>query len=353
MKMKQIITGSLAAAAAFSMISTTAFASNLNLKYDANGDGYVNARDALYILKECAKLSNDLSLDANGDGYVNAKDALFVLKYAAGLIADNTPDSPEEPTSESLLDDYTAKWAYGTLTDKQKMAYEAILEGALSNMESIALFDLNITSDDLKKSFWACDYDNPKLLNIDNGYEYTYRGSRIYSIKVIYCKTAQQTAAALKNVEDKTASLIAQAKSLPSDYDRVKLFHDWIINRTVYTASGYISISETDGPILYGKALCEGYSRAFQYLCQSVGIECVCISGTANSGSGSGGHMWNMVKLDGKWYHIDVTWDDPVTTSGKQILEYKYFLLSDLQIKKDHFVNTYFRVPTAPNAYKN
>ena len=347
-KKQRILSILSAAAMTFSLLSTTGFAQNL--KYDANGDGNVNARDALYILRESANSSQDLRFDANGDGYVNAKDALFVLKYSAGLIKDETPD---EPDSESILDNYEVKWAYSTLTDKQKKAYSAILEGALKNSPTINLYDLNITASDLKKAFWACDYDNPKLLNIDNGYEYTYSGSRIYNLKVIYCKNAQQTAAALKNVANKTADVIAQAKNLPSDYERVKLFHDWIINRTEYIASGYISISETDGPILYGKALCEGYSRAFEYLCQSVGIECVCISGTARSSAGTGKHMWNMVKLDGKWYHIDVTWDDPITMSGKQILEYNYFLLSDLQIKKDHTVNTYFKVPTATSVYKS
>lgn len=348
MKIKhRIISALTAAAAAFSLMSTAAFASNS--RYDVNEDGYVNSKDALYILKEFLFNDNkDPKLDVNRDGFVNANDSLFVLKVALGMI-EPEPEvtEPETPAAESILDDYTKKWGYNTLSDKQKAAYELILDGALKNKSSISLRELNITVSDLKKAFWACDYDNPKLLNIDSGYGYTYSGSRIYSIEIQYGKTASQTATALANVEAKTADIIARAKKLPSDYDRVKLFHDWIINNTVYTLTGSKYISETDGPILYGKALCEGYSRAFEYLCQSVGIECVCISGEGNGG----GHMWNMVKVDGEWYHIDVTWDDPITTTGEQVLRYNYFLVSDAKIKENHTISNNFEVPTAPNTY--
>ena len=107
-------------------------------------------------------------------------------------------------------------------------------------------------------------------------------------------------------------------------------------------------ISEIDGPVIYGKALCEGYSKTFEYLCQSVGIPCICIRGKANDGN----HMWNMVQLENNWYHVDVTWDDPITTNGNQICRYNYFLISDSQIKKTHIITNYFKVPNALNNYQ-
>ena len=152
MKIKhRIISAISAAAAAFSLMSATGFAQNL--KYDVNGDGFVNVNDALLI-----------------------------LKYTVGLIKD---DAPAKQNGESILDNYEVKWAYNTLTDKQRNAYAEILEGALENSSSISLYDLNITSNDLQTAFWACDYDNPQLLNVDNGYQYTYSGSRIYSVTLL------------------------------------------------------------------------------------------------------------------------------------------------------------------------
>ena len=352
MKIKQRIISALAAAAmALSTLSTTSFASSS--RFDVNGDGFVTARDAYYVLTEVVINDNtDPKLDVNKDGFVNAKDAYYLLLVVMEIIVPEPEETePETPAAESILDDYTKKWAYNTLSKSNQQAYADIFNGALNNQATISLRNTNMTESDLKKVFWACDYDNPLLLNIDGGYYYSYSSRNGWSISINYGKTASQTTQALKKVEETTADVIAEAKKLSSDYDRVKLFHDWIINRTEYVSTGNKYISETDGPILHGEALCEGYSRAFEYLCQSIGIECVCIAGTATSSVASGNHMWNMVKVDGKWYHIDVTWDDPISTSGKPVLRYDYFLISDAQIRKDHTINNAFTVPTAPSNY--
>ena len=81
-------------------------------------------------------------------------------------------------------------------------------------------------------------------------------------------------------------------------------------------------------------------------MAQAMGYECVCIAGV----SGGGPHMWNMVKVGGLWYHVDVTWDDPISSSGP-MLRYDYFLVSDSTILADHSISNPFAVPSAPNNY--
>lgn len=129
-------------------------------------------------------------------------------------------------------------------------------------------------------------------------------------------------------------------KALEQDdlFDRVLVLHDSIIDMTDYKSKGNSYISEADGPLLNGVALCEGYSKAFMYLCQSIGIECICVAGYAGEN-----HMWNMLKLDGEWYNMDVTWDDPVGGSKS----YQYFCLPTSKIKSDHSFNNFFPVPSA------
>lgn len=120
-----------------------------------------------------------------------------------------------------------------------------------------------------------------------------------------------------------------------NDYDRVKFFHDELVtgNRYDTTYSRYKLVNALGERV----CVCDGYSKAFQLLCKGVGIECIYVSGTTEGGSDSG-HSWNKVKLDGEWYNIDVTWDDPLPDGGPDPndISYAYFLISDKDISVNH-----------------
>lgn len=133
-----------------------------------------------------------------------------------------------------------------------------------------------------------------------------------------------------------------------SEYEKIKAIHDFLVTNTVYDDENYKkktipSISYTAyGVLVLGKGVCAGYSRAFKLLCNRLGIESLVVSGDA-TGEGSGGHAWNIVRIGNFYYHIDVTWDDPVPEdpiSGRTKLRYDYFLISDSMIAKDHTWDT-------------
>jgi len=99
----------------------------------------------------------------------------------------------------------------------------------------------------------------------------------------------------------------------------VKDKYIWIANRlceiTEYDDSGNDDYIYADGPLLYGKGICQSYSFAYQWLCQKAGLWCIPCDGWA----ADEGHCWNVVKLqDGKTYYMDITWADGAKNPNDQ-----------------------------------
>lgn len=123
-----------------------------------------------------------------------------------------------------------------------------------------------------------------------------------------------------------------------SDYDKEKALHDYIVNTTRYDYTSYLKNSIPDesfsayGCLVRGVAVCEGYSRAMKLLCDLSSLDCLVVSGKFKNGASWEGHAWNMIRVDGSYYHLDVTNDDPVIKNGGNILTYYYFNLPDSEM---------------------
>ena len=117
-------------------------------------------------------------------------------------------------------------------------------------------------------------------------------------------------------------------------YDTLKNIHDYICYNANYDYAaaglGYATEAHTAAPLFNGKGkfVCEGYSKSLKILCDKFGIPCALVSGTGSNEA----HMWAYVKMDdGKWYAVDVTWDDQ--DSG---IIYNYFLKGSNTMSSDH-----------------
>lgn len=122
-----------------------------------------------------------------------------------------------------------------------------------------------------------------------------------------------------------TGTLIAAGMS---DYDVVKALHDYLVTHCDYdyrvdTGNMPFVSHQAEGALLHGTAVCSGYAKAYEALLDAAGIPNETITGYAG-----GYHAWNLVQVDGQWYHVDATWDDP-TTRGGDYVRYTYFLKSD------------------------
>lgn len=121
---------------------------------------------------------------------------------------------------------------------------------------------------------------------------------------------------------------------------KIKAFHDYIINNTSYDEERSNEIKSNEitslkhpsntayGPLFTGKAICGGYTDAMALFLDKLGLKNYKIS--------SDKHIWNLVYIDGKWKHLDLTWDDPVVNTGANMLIDTYFLIdSDTLLKTE------------------
>lgn len=121
-------------------------------------------------------------------------------------------------------------------------------------------------------------------------------------------------------------------------YDQELAAHDWITNHCKYDWDNYRMNTipwesySPEGVFVKGTAVCQGYAEAFQLCMDILGIPCIMVTGEAYSMNKWEGHAWNAVQLEGEWYMVDTTWDDPV--GGKE--RHTYFNVPDEMLRQNH-----------------
>lgn len=140
----------------------------------------------------------------------------------------------------------------------------------------------------------------------------------------------------IKAVNEKVETVYKEeVMNKSTDEDKIKAAHDYIINNSKYDkdrSDKKLVQYDSDtayGNLIQGYGLCGGYTDSMALFLDKIGVK--------NFKVASDNHVWNAVLLDNVWYHLDLTWDDPVTTDGKDILEYNFFLITtdELQTLED------------------
>lgn len=211
-----------------------------------------------------------------------------------------------------------------------------ILKDGLFNGEANIVIDLELINGDTDKLFNIIEkilLENPDILYYTGGKYYKGIFTPQFS-KPIEEKLLHQEL--IREQRDKVLASIIKDNMTP--YEMIKEVHDYIINTTRYDKDhlrGREVSSESYtvyGVLIKGKAVCEGYAKTMKYLLDSIGIENLIVTGFAGGES----HAWNMVKIEGDYYHIDATWNDTVTEDSSNMLVYDYFNLKDEDIGVSH-----------------
>ncbi|HFU4460426.1 TPA: transglutaminase domain-containing protein [Streptococcus suis] len=218
-------------------------------------------------------------------------------------------------------------------TDRERRVYLQFVNGLRKRENTIELDSVNqelytrvyfSVANDFPEYYWLTDA-------MVDGIEFSDLSQPTYPANV------EQVSSQLEEVAQ---SILEQAPK-GSDYDMVKFFYETIIKQTTYDLEALSNDSLSwkeqgiTSVLLEKKSVCAGYSRTFQYLCQLAGIECIYVSGMANSEQGGQiGHAWNLVQIGGQYYGIDTTWGDPVFKEvmggqGQAEISYDYLCVTD------------------------
>lgn len=136
-----------------------------------------------------------------------------------------------------------------------------------------------------------------------------------------------------QQLSEKVQEILASVSG-KTDYEKVVYFHDYLVANTVY---GFLGAEQEEqsytaaGALLQGKAVCNGYAEAMELLLLCSNIETYMVVGAADGVS----HAWNIVKIDGEWYHVDVTWDDPLPDIQERTM-HVYLNVNDEVMAKTH-----------------
>lgn len=340
------------------LLSSAMIPASAATRGDVNGDGSINVLDAILLYNSVAgseSLTEEQAADGdvNGDGTANVLDAIIIYQYVSGTgtLPELPEDDPVEQPAATLtaLDpaDYYGRTLLAQESDAYVQVYDYIGRKFVAMETAIDLEAFGLTVSEFEKIFNYYHDDHPEIFWVNPAYQYWYTPDEYYddgtysaqgtisSIVQEYLYTAEEVTAYQQQLETRAAELLEGITDAMPVADRERLVHDRLILSSDYDMThAAANTHDLIGVMLNGTGVCESYSRAFQYLMYRCGIQTILVIGQSKDGEA---HMWNAIQLDGDWYQLDVTWDDPVfQTSNPDYVGYEYYNITTAYLNQTH-----------------
>ncbi len=228
-------------------------------------------------------------------------------------------------------------------------AYQAIAQAVEQEVTTVSFQDIRLRQEDAELVFHCYHNDHPQHFWLGNSMKWAHDGTYILSLELSYTLSGAQLQQARKAWDGAVDAILSRLKAGMSDFERERVIHDAIILGCDYASGTYAHSAY--GALVDGKAVCEGYAKAFQYLLHRADIPSMLVFGR----SGGQDHAWNMVCIGGRWYHADITQDDPMGPDGKpgDGRYYNYFNLSEQMIRADHEIGVAYQAGMEPDPFLN
>ena len=267
--------------------------------------------------------------------------------------------SPDSPTAAQDGQASANLYVYNNLSAADQQKYTIMLDAFTSREQREFPYE---SMQDVSRIREYVIADHPELFYVSGVSVTTTTSSMLvfsntrHYIEGSYRYGADESRALRRQLDERAASCLAGMPDGADDYEKAKYLYEYIAENVSYDWDAYDSVvySEEEGvgqtavdALLNGSAVCAGYAAAFQYLAQSAGLPCIYVTGTARGDT----HAWNVVQLDGAFYHVDSTWGDPQfvrddgALSDSERINYDYLNVTTSDILRDHRLDANAVVP--------
>lgn len=221
--------------------------------------------------------------------------------------------------SEASISDVKPRTA-DTEDEKKRQVQEALLKAWDSVSDSCNLSSYHISPELLRSVYFDTLNQYPRYFYVKSGYGLSYSNDWALKVEIRYTVTDRSALPQMIEAYDNAvAGIKRSADPSWSDMEKALYIHDYLARNCEYDTS-YSSHSAYDA-LVGRKAVCQGYTLAFKELAQQLGLSSEIVT------SDELNHAWNMVRVNGSYYHVDVTWDDPVTNLLGRV-QHRYFMKS-------------------------
>ncbi len=241
--------------------------------------------------------------------------------------------------------DSVRKYAYECLEESEKLVYDDLLNAINDHKTELSSFSSSVTDDQIKRIIDYVQVDHPEIFWFQHGATFFFDSNThiVNKIDFKYCMSKEEASKRKTAVDDALISFMDSINPQMSDFDVALKVYENIIDLVDYDAVGLArqKKAETAADVpddlrsIYGvfvnkKAVCAGYAKATQYLMNLMGIECTYVT--------SDTHAWNLIKLEGDYYHLDTTWGDSSNTEQKHVqsdrIDYDCFCITTEEVEK-------------------
>jgi stress-induced morphogen len=285
----------------------------------AVSEATTSAADEVRTVKKIAKV-----LPSSSE---NEKNVAITSKTTSGKY---TPVKQQE--CYQALKSKAARSIYALIGDNVNWISEQKLDSGYYPIRTIT-YSGDASETEIQLGMLAYLDDNPQVFWVAGVYGFSKQNGKT-NIQLFSVLPPDECISMEKKLDSAVSTVISSIPSGLGEFAREEYLFHYLASHCTYDSTATQSSENWQpfsacGPLISGKAVCEGYSRAMQLLAGRVGINCTLVYGWHNGV----GHMWNEIQINGSWYHLDLTWCD------NSMLIYNYFNVTDSVIKKSHQIS--------------